>query len=267
MLKKMFVASVAVAVGLFVLSHTRMASYGGTAWNKIRETTKNQVPVEFEIERIKHEIAQLTPDIKKNLSILASEIVAVEELKDQVTLAKTNLTKQRESVRLMKDALKDGTELVSWSGRRIRNSTMRDKVAIELAACQRCEKEIENKEQLLEAKERALDIARQQLAEMRSQKDDLEVQVANLETEVKTIRLAQTRSKFQIDDSRLAHIKGSLNELKNRLKVEDTQRRLFSEFGEGDEIPSAPKTKTSEQVIREVEAYLGDKADIKVAGQ
>ena len=65
---------------------------------------------------------------------------------------------------------------------------------------------------------------------MRDQKQDLEVQIAQLEADLKNVRLAQTRCKVQLDDSRLAEIKRSLADLRNRLKVEKTQAELEGEF-------------------------------------
>src|SRR5204862_273839 len=84
MCKKIGIAAVVVAVVLFLLNSTMLGSYTGTAWSKIHGSFKKQVPIEFEIERIKHEIAQLVPDMKKNLSSVAEEMVAIDNLKEEI---------------------------------------------------------------------------------------------------------------------------------------------------------------------------------------
>lgn len=268
MLRKIAFATLAVAAGLFVLSHTRLASYGGTAWKKVRESTKKQVPLEFEIDRIRHEVTQLVPDMQKNLSVLAEEIVAVQNLREDIDRTRVSLNNQKERIHAMKEELKRGSERVSYDGRSYSAHRVREVLATDLAAAQRCEQELRSKEQLLEAKERALDAAREQLASMKSQKQELELQIEQLQAELKTVRLAQTRSKFQLDDSRLAHIKGSLAEIRNRLKAQKVQMDLAGEFAQ-DFVPAERKVKSSEQVIREVEAYLSDtsKDDAKVAAE
>lgn len=258
MLKKIAFATVAVAAGLFLLGQTRVASYGCTAWKKIRQETKKQVPIEFEIERLRHEVTQLVPDMKKNLSVIAEEIVAVQNLREDIDRMRASLDRQREQIRAMKDDLKSGTERVMFNGRLYSASLVREKLAGAVSAAQLADKEVTTKEQVLEAKERALDAAREQLASMRAQKQHLELEVAQLEADLKTVRLAQTRSKVQFDDSRLAHIKASLADLRTRLKVERTELDLAGEFADG-----APvfKAKTNEQVIKEAEAYLGEDRD------
>ena len=46
-----------LGLGAFaVLTYTRVGSYAGTAWSKVKVTAQRQVPVEFEIDRLKHEV-------------------------------------------------------------------------------------------------------------------------------------------------------------------------------------------------------------------
>jgi len=103
MLKKIAFATLAVSAGLFLVGQTRLCSYGGTAWKKIQVGAKHQIPVEFEIDRLKHEISQLLPDMKRNCTAIAEEIVAVQNLKEDVAYTRTNLDKQKQSVRALKD--------------------------------------------------------------------------------------------------------------------------------------------------------------------
>src|SRR5215831_18380895 len=62
--KLVIVALVFVAL----LSHTsaghKVGSFISTAWGKMVTGAENQVPLEFEIERLRHETAQLVPDMR-----------------------------------------------------------------------------------------------------------------------------------------------------------------------------------------------------------
>src|SRR5262249_53332106 len=97
---------------------------------------------------------------------------------------------------------------------------------------------------------------------MRSQKDELEVELAKVEAEVKSVRLAQTRSKFQVDDSRLARCKAALQEIRNRLKVEKTVTELQGEFANDAAIPVEKKTKSAADLTKEVRSYFGADKDV-----
>src|SRR5262245_26498341 len=59
MLKKLGIVAVIVVASFVALRMTKLGSYAGTAWSKIRAGANNSVPVEFEIDRLRHELAQL----------------------------------------------------------------------------------------------------------------------------------------------------------------------------------------------------------------
>jgi hypothetical protein len=134
---------------------------------------------------------------------------------------------------------------------------VREKLAADFASYQKAEAGLKSKEQLLEAKERGLDAAREQLASIRTQKQELETEVARLEAELKAVRLAQTRNKFHFDDSRLAHCKEILADIRNRLKVEKTEQELNGQFA-NDPTVAVEKPKPTPELSREIRAYFQD---------
>jgi chromosome segregation ATPase len=256
MIKKLGITAVAVLGVLFLLNTTGLGSYATVAFNKIKGGFKRQVPLEFEIECIRHEIAQLVPDMKKNLSAVAEEMVAIENLREEIVVAKTNLEKERNNIFTMKQDLESGAQTISYGGRNYSANRIREKLTADFASYQRAEAEVKSKEQLLEAKEHSLDIAREQLATIRTQKQELETQVAQLEADVKQVRLAQCRNKFHFDDSRLARVKASLADLRNRLKVEKTEQELAGQFANDNTIPVEKKAKSTKELSKEINAYF-----------
>lgn len=88
MFKKLAIVAVAVICGAFLLTHTKVGSYTRTAWNRTWEKAQNQVPMEFEIDRIRDEISHLKGDVHHQLKDIANEIVAVDNLKTDVSQAR-----------------------------------------------------------------------------------------------------------------------------------------------------------------------------------
>jgi peptidoglycan hydrolase CwlO-like protein len=268
MCKKIGVAALAIVAGLFIVKSTYLGAYARTAWGKMKHTAKAQVPIEFQIESLRNEVSQLVPDMRGHCHAIAQELVAVENLRNEVADIRTSLDKQKEVVREMNHDLKTGTATVVFNGHSVSASRLRDRLARELASCKRCAEGLKAKEQLLEAKERGLEAAREQLAGMKTQKEQLEVQIAQLEADVKTLRVAQTHSNFQLDDSRLATIKAQLADIRDQLRVEKIAGELngaFSnELGE-----TEAKTPTAAQISREADEFLGTdtKADGEVVGK
>lgn len=263
MLKKLCFAGLLTGAGLIAFGATGLSSYTNTAFQKVKGTFKNQVPVEFQIDRVRQEVAQLVPDMKKNLGVIAEEMVAVQNLREDIRDTRLSLKQQKDRIVAMTNDLESGHELIVYDGREYSSTRIKERLARDFASYQLCEKELKSKEQILEAKERSLDMARKQLGSMREQKRDLEVQIAQLEAELKTVRLQQTKSKFELDDSRLAQIKGSLAEIRNRLKVEQTEADLHGEFG-NDDMP-VEKAKPAGQITKEVRKYFG--VDVKALAE
>lgn len=261
MIKKVAIVAVAVGAVLSLLSFTKFGSYASTSWHKVRVSAARQVPIEFEIDRLKHEVGQLIPDLKKNLSAVAEEMAAVENLEKDVAASRTKLDEQKTVLLKLAKDLDGGQKEFVYCGRAID----REKAATILAkgwdAYKRSENTLKSRTQELELKRRSLDSAKEQLAAMKEQKQELEVQIAQLETEVKTVRLAQTRSKFQFDDSRLAGIKQSLRELQTRLDVEVKTNDLEREYIASEVVPvGEKKVQPVTELTREVrEALEGSK--------
>jgi peptidoglycan hydrolase CwlO-like protein len=267
MIKKATFVALGVFAAVALLSYTKVGSYAGTAWNKVRTSAGKQVPIEFEIDRLKNEVAKLIPDMKKNRLLVAEEMVAIDNLKEEITTTRGRLDEQKAVLLKLSKDVDSGESLFIYNGVSYKRERILEKLSRDLDSCKRAESELASKQQLLEAKERALDAARQQLSTIRDQKQELEVQIAQLEAEVKTVRLAQSKCKFQVDDSRLSEIKKSLGELRSRLKSEKYAAEMEGEFS-NDPIQVGQQVRPAGDVTREVREYLqGNKPDNKVAGK
>jgi chromosome segregation ATPase len=265
--RKIATVGVVVAGGLLVLSWAGLSSYPATAFKNFRQSLKKQVPLEFEIERLRHQVSQLVPDMKKNLSTMAEQMVAVKNLRDEVTITRAKLADQKDSILAMTRDVESGTATISYHGHDYSRSRIRDKLARDFKSYQMAEEGVKSKEKLLEAREKELDASREQLAELKNEKQELEVALARMEAELKTLRLAQSRSKFQFDNSRLSQCKATLAEIRNRLQVEKTAADLEGDFA-NDAIKVEKKTETSvTDQVQEIKGYFGEgtRDDGKVA--
>jgi hypothetical protein len=265
MLKKIGIAAVVAVAGLWLLGAVtlgarRTNSLACTYFSKWRTNVHNQVPLEVEIERVRSEITHLGPDMDRHITSIAVEKAQVERLKEEIVTAKANLRNQKETILAMTKALETEAQQVVYRGETVRASSLRARLDREFGSYKHCEADVKSREQLLEAREEAVTVALGQLATMQQQKRELEVAVQRLETELKTVRLDQTRSKFQIDDSRLSQIKGSLAEIKERLRSERIETDLRNQYGENRPNVETPTRATSE-ITKEVRQYFREPSD------
>lgn len=258
MCKKLVIATIAVVAGLFILNSTHLGSYAKTAFKRAKQAVKGQVTPEFMLETARNEAAQLIPDMRRNISAVAAKDVAVQRLREEVAALRTNLDKQKDHVRVMKDGLKNGTENVSYNGRDLTPRQLSARLSRELAASQACAKQLAAKEALLESEEKALDAAREQLASMKSSKEQIDIEISRLEAEVQTLRLTQARTNnFQFDDSRLARINSMLADVRDQVQVGLKTIDYSKKYGE-EPVSEEHKAKNTAQLIKEAEELLSD---------
>lgn len=255
MFKKIGILAIAGVAALMLVSWAGLGSYCSTAWNNIRAKIKGQVPLEFEIQRVRQQVADLIPDMRNQCHTVAEEMVAVRNLRTNLNEAQARLTKDKENILAMNKALESGTETVAYNGSEYGADSVRQKLDHDFQAYKIAEQELQIRQKMLSVREKALEDARTRLAEIKKQKGQLELQVATLEAQLKELRLAQTQSKFHYDDSKLSECKASIQELKTRLDTEmqtlDLQDRLSD-----DSLQPATHTKSTTELKKEINTYF-----------
>jgi chromosome segregation ATPase len=251
MLKKAGVVMAGVVAALTLLSFTKYSSYTCTAWKSIRDEASKQVSIEFEIRRLKTEVAQLDPDINRNRTIVAEEIVAVDKLRNEVDGARKKLTQLKEQVGRVAAELKAGAASVVYDGQDVTASRAKEKLDRDVNNGQAFESALKSKERQLDARERLLTTSKKKLQAMADAKSELLAQIAQLEADYQEVQLQATQSRVQFDDSRLADIKRSLDDLRDRVKVQKVKQDLEG----GDTTATEDKTKTGTEVIRRAEEF------------
>jgi len=266
-MKKCTVWTAAVVAALVALcSFTSLGSYLYLAYHKASGIVYNAVPPEVEIDRLKLEVSRIDGDVQKAFGPIAEQQVAVENLKKEVANGRVNLDTKKKNLMTMKTDLESGTRTVNYGGKDYSADAIRAKLSRDFETYKVSEQALKQKEALLEAKTKAVDAALQQLKEMQAQRDQLQVELARMEAELQTVRVAETQSKIQLDDSRLAHINASMKALNDRIEAEKKEVTLQQTFVNPDSIPVEQKTRQAD-VLKDVDDYFGKAPADKVAEQ
>lgn len=264
MLKK----SLFVAGGLALLAALFFGrdavSYVSTSIAKAKQSFKDSVPIDFEIERARKMIEDLRPEIHRNMHLIAKEEAEIERLQNQVTTSEAQLTKSRsELMRLKNDLEGSNTEFV-YAGHTYTRSQVTTDLEARFARYKTQDATVANLHKVLAARERGLKAAREKLEGMLAAKRQLEVDVENLEARLKMVEVAQTTSDFNFDDSHLARTKELIGEIQTRIDV--AEKLVNSEGYFQDEIP-LDNEQESGDVAQEITEYFGSSpADIASAG-
>jgi predicted nucleic acid-binding Zn-ribbon protein len=257
MIKKAIFAGVGVSLlGLFLFGRDA-ASYVGTSVGWVKDSVKDAVPIEFEIERARKMVRDIVPDIRKNMHVIAREEVEIERLAEQISKSEDVQLADKENILRLKNDLSAQQVSFTYGGR----TFSRDQVKVDLA--NRFERfktrdaTLASLREMHHARLASLDAARQKLEGMLASKRQLEVEVQNLEARLKMVEAAQTTSSATFDDSRLSRAKELITDLRSRLEV--AERLVDSEGAFQGEIPLTEPV--PEEIVDEVTEYFDGSSD------
>jgi chromosome segregation ATPase len=263
MVKKGILIGAGVLVLLGLLFGRDALSYVKTAGNWVHEGVRDSVPVEFEISRAHDMIKGLTPEIHKNMHLIAREEVDVKNLSEQLATAEAQLAKNRSDIERLNADLQRGDSTFVYAGKSYSQEQVETDLTRRFEQFKVKEATLTKLRQVVAARERGLQAAREKLAAMRAAKGQLEVDVANLEARLEMVKVAQSTSEFNFDDSRLSRTKDLVKDIGARIDVAEKLVNAETTYAGEINLEEEPASNISEQVTRYFEA--SQKADESVA--
>jgi chromosome segregation ATPase len=231
MVKKAILGAALGAGALYLVFGTSAPSYVRTAFHRVRHNAKDAVPVRFEIDRAREEIANLEPAIKDNIEALARAEVDVEYLDREIATTRANLENEKKAMLALRQGLETGDfRLAGHGGIRYTADEVRSDLASRLDRYRNINKILEEKEATLKARQKAVVAARKQLMEMAAQKQALLTKLEGIEAHLKMIEATKATNEFDFDDSALARAKQSVADLEKRLEVLDRKAEMEGRF-------------------------------------
>lgn len=225
--------------------------YFATAASQVASRAADAVPLTFEIDRAKSMLAQIDPDIRRNMHVIAEGEAAVEKLRTQIS----DMQKQQDGVKgamlRLKGDLETKQASYNYAGKIYTVGEVKQDLKRRLDRYQVQEDTLKKMKEILDARQRTLDSAEVKLRNMQSAKRQLEVDIANLEAQLKLFEATQAARDYQFDDSQLARTKELVSKLQTRL---DVASRLVAADEHGGEI--ALEEVKHEDVLEEVTRVL-----------
>jgi len=250
--KKGLLGAALGAGALYLAFGTSAPSYVRTAFHRVRHTAKDSVPVQFEIERAREEIANLGPAIIENRETLARAEVDVEYLEREIKATRGNLAEEKGRLLSLREGIKNGE--FRLTGRR---SESRDAIEAEMARrldhYRAVNKILEEKEATLKARQKTVDAARKQLVDMEASKRTLQTRLDGIQAQLEMLKATESRNEFTFDDSALARAKQTVAELEKRLDVKTRLAEMEGRFSDSDAAAIEP----GRDVVKEIDTEFG----------
>ena len=250
MLKKGLLIGGALVLLLGLFFGRDAMSYTKTSLGWVQQSVREAVPVEFEINRANQMIRDLDPEIHRNMHLIAKEEVDVKGLRDQLAEGEKQLAKNKADIEKLTADLQRGESTFVYCGK---NYTARQ---VELDLTRRFEsfkvKEatLSKLRQVLAARDNGLVAGREKLKAMQAAKSKLEIDVANLEARLEMVKVAQSTSEFNFDDSQLSRTKDLVKDISARIDVAEKLVNAETTYPGQIDLEEAPASDITEQITK-----------------
>jgi hypothetical protein len=247
----------ALAVGYLLISYggdgvTYLSTFSRLAKEKVREN----VPLEFELERARTMINDLIPEVRKNMLVVAQEEVGIESIRQDVLQTQADLDKQRENILKLRADMNNVSGAFLVGTRVATSADVREELTHRFNRYQVAESTLAAKSQLLAAREKSLEAARAKLEGILHARRDLELQIEELDSRIKTRQTHALAGQVEVNDSQVARCKELVNDLRARLAVAD---RLLASNGDFIEVNSTSLVAT-EDIAEQIDGYFANKS-------
>jgi chromosome segregation ATPase len=234
-----------------------------TAVHKVKQNAKDSVPLPFDIDRAREEIAGLEPAIRENIVKLARAEVDVEHLDKEIAAIRTNVDGEKKALLTLRESLKTGEYRLAGH---TRVAYTEDEVKADLARRYDSIKNVKNildaKESTLKAKQSEIVAFRKQLETMMAQKKKLSSNLDKIEAKLSQIQATQASNEFQLDNSALSRAKETVSDLEKRLEIMQKSAQLEARYVETG-VPVI--LKSNRDVVKEIDAEFGQPSPEKVS--
>lgn len=221
MLRKMLFLGGALSVLSVVSLATPLGSYARCAVAWMKTTASDSVPLEWEIKRARQMVSDLQPEIARHAKLIAREKIELAKLQRQTAQAAQWLEKSQGEVERLTADLKRGDTQYTYAGHTYTSAQVHDDLAGRFERHKTRRETLDRLQQMVAAREASVRSAGERLEAMLTAKNQLEVEIENLQARVGSLRVAQTASELNLDDSHLARTREVLDDIASRLDVEE----------------------------------------------
>lgn len=219
MLKKGLLIGGALVLLLGLFFGRDAMSYTRTSLGWVQQSVRDAVPIEFEINRAHQMIKDLNPEIRRNTHLIAREEVDLKGLRDQLAEGENQLAKGKADIERLTGDLKRGDSTFVYCGKNYTAKQVEVDLTRRFEQFKVKEATLNKLRQVLAARENGLVAGREKLKAMQAAKSRLEVDVANLEARLEMVKVAQSTSEFNFDDSHLSRTKDLVKDISARIDV------------------------------------------------
>ena len=233
---------------------TDLFSYVSTSTNNVRETVRDSVPIEFELQRARDLINEILPEIHSSIKVIAQDEIEIASLEKELVATKDQLKKDRRALAILRGKMDVQQVSYEVGTRNVSRGQLTEIVQHRFDRLKDAELVVASQERLLQTRRHSLNAAMQMLEKARDRKMALEQKVETLVAQHRLVQASSVGSKVHVNDTKLAKADQLLNDIQKRLLVaervlEHEQTEII--LGESEIVDEAG-------LMAEIDDHLGD---------
>jgi multidrug resistance efflux pump len=238
----------------------KVIPYVQTAFQKVKASAQDSVPVSFQLDAAKAQLKKIDPEIKQMVWQIAKEKAQVKKLAANLEKQTSDIASERQKMLTLRNHVSSGEKFyVGTNGKAYTNERVESELRQRFNRFQIAEKTLDKSTQILALRESSLDSALEQLDEAKSQQRELEIQIENLTARHRMNEVATTASQINIDNSQLSKTRQMLEDIDARLSAEEEMMDLIPQYT--GQIPVGDDDYSGDtNILDEMDAYF-DRSD------
>jgi hypothetical protein len=245
-----------------VIFGNELFSYLRTSTGAVRETVRDAVPIEFELQRARDLIDDILPEIHANVRLIAEDEVEIAVLEKDIVRSGEQVVTDRQLLSQIREKLTTQNVSYEIGNRNYTRKQLAEQAALKLARLKDAEMIQASKQRLLETRQKSLQAAMQMLDRARDRKSQLEQKVESLVAQHRLVKASAIGSRFHVDDSKLSKADQLLSDIQKRV---DVSERVLAH----DSISeiTLEDVMDEDELLAEIDDHLatGSREDVEVA--
>lgn len=259
MCKKVTLGVLGLVVIGGLLFGAKVIPYAQTAYQKVKDSAQESVPVSFQIDAAKSQLAKIGPEIKNMVHQIAKEKVQIKRLVADLKQHDQMLEKSYNQMMTLREHVQSGEQVyVATNNKAYSTSRVEEDLRHRFSLYQTAEKTKEKKVEILTIRETSLKTALAKLDEAKAQQRELEVQIENLIARNRMNDVIATASQINIDNSQLAKTREMLDDIDALISAKEEVLNIAPKYY--GQIPVGEESiEMDTNILDEMDAYFDGK--------
>ena len=259
--KKMVVGTLGAVLVGGLLFGSNVVPYAQTAYQRLTDSAQDAVPIAFQIDAAKQQLAKIGPEVNNMYHQIAKEKVQVKRLEQQLVKQESELEKSRSEILALRQHLDSGKEFfVATNSKAYTSDRVKEDLRHRFTLHQTAQQRLKTAEKTLALRESALNAGFESLEKAQAQQRELQVKIETLNARNRMNDLVKTTAQYDFDDSQLSRTRAMVDDISARIETQEEMLNLAPVvFGQ---IPvNAESDGSTGNLLEELDAYFNQSDD------